>query len=60
MTISVDSGWVSVGGLDSDVDRAVVLLESIGLRVDFAEDDDAGVGDGLAVVVIEDGDVRTG
>ncbi|WUV93639.1 hypothetical protein OG354_47075 [Streptomyces canus] len=60
MTISVVSGWVSVGGLDGDVDRAVVLLESIGLRVDFAEDDDAGVGDGLAVVVIEDGDVRTG
>ncbi|WP_328980376.1 hypothetical protein [Streptomyces canus] len=43
MTISVLSGWVSVGGLDSDVDPAVVLLESIGLRVDFAEDDDAGV-----------------
>ncbi|WTJ89136.1 hypothetical protein OG607_04815 [Streptomyces sp. NBC_01537] len=60
MTISVVSGWVSVDGLDGDVDRAVVLLEGIGPRVDFAEDDDAGVGDGLAVVVIEDGDVGTG
>lgn len=60
LTISVVSGWVSVDGLDGDVDRAVVLLEGIGPRVDFAEDDDAGVGDGLAVVVIEDGDAGTG
>jgi hypothetical protein len=56
----VISGRFSVDGLDGDVDRAVVLLEDIGPRVDLAEDDDAGVGDGLAVVVIEDGDVGTG
>src|ERR1044072_7960254 len=61
--ISVVSGWVSVDGLDGldgDVDRAAVLLEGIGPQVvDFPEDHDAGVGDGLAVVVIEDGDVGT-
>jgi hypothetical protein len=56
----VGSGRVSADGLDSDVDRAVVLLERIGPRVDFAEDDDAGVGYGLAVVVMEDRDVGTG
>jgi hypothetical protein len=39
---------------DGDADRAVVLLQGIGPRVDFAEDDYAGVGDGLAVVVIEE------
>ncbi|WP_157874930.1 hypothetical protein [Streptomyces resistomycificus] len=44
MTIPVVSGWVSVDGLDGDVDRAVVLLEGIGPRVDFAENDDAGAG----------------
>ncbi|MDQ0909018.1 hypothetical protein QFZ22_005003 [Streptomyces canus] len=60
MTISVVSGRVSVDGLEGDVDRAVVLLEGIGPRVDFAVDDDAGGGDGLAVVVIKDGDVGTG
>jgi hypothetical protein len=54
------SGWISVGGLDGDVEGAVVLLEGIGPGVDFGEDDDAGGGDGLAVVVIEDGDVGTG
>src|ERR1044072_6232267 len=58
--ISVVSGSVSVDGLDGDVDRAVVLLEGIGPQVvDFPEDHDAGVGDGLAVVVIENGDVGT-
>lgn len=60
LTIPVGSGWVSVDSLDRDVDRAVVLLQGIGPRLDIAEDDDAGVGDGLAVVVIEDGDVGTG
>jgi hypothetical protein len=60
LTISVGSGRVSADGLDSDVDRAVVLLERIGPRVEFSEDDDAGVGYGLAVVVMEDRDVGTG
>jgi hypothetical protein len=56
----VVSGRGSVDGLDGEVDCAVVLLESISPRVDVAEDDDAGVGDGLAVVGIEDRDVGTG